>query len=174
MNGKPKFITALAALLLLASAAMAQPGPAATNADFERPMRPEFRGGHGPGFGPMGRFADLDLTYQQQEQLLELRFEFHRSNLTNHERVALLRLKSMELGKKPEENEKQLKKIESELGELRVERDIAIAKHHQKIWDEVLTAEQREQAGSIDELFERPGRPDGRMHRPRHPRGMRG
>lgn len=175
MKSKRRLFGAIALSLIMATAAMAQPGAgkgakrAGTRGDDD------FRGRRGgPGIEMMATLGQLDLSVEQQEMMLKLRYENQLANLPRREQIRLKMDEMKTLSEDPVANQKKMKKLASNLGELKVEGQVERYKMGQQIWNDVLTEEQRQKVGSFDKLFPKPGDGPFGFDGPHGPRGMGG
>lgn len=171
MNAK-KMLAVLGLSLLMATAALAQPGTGrGVNGQKGANGNDQFRSGRRGGPGIEMGLGNLDLSQEQQKMMIQLRYEHQLANLPRHTKMQEMFTEMKGLSDDPVANQKKMKKLASELGEMRVEGQVERYQFEQKIWNEVLTEEQRTEIGSMDKLFPMPGAgrfgPDG----PADPRG---
>lgn len=172
MNAK-KMLAVLGLSLLMATAALAQPGTGrGMNGSKGANGDDQFRGGRRGGPGVEMGLGNLDLNMEQQKMMIQLRYEHQLANLPRHAQMQEMFGEMKTLSGDPVANQKKLKKLASELGEMKVEGQVERYQFQQKIWNEVLTEEQRSEIGSMDKLFPMPGAgrfgPDG-PHGPQGP-----
>jgi hypothetical protein len=105
----------------------------------------------------LAQLEQLDLTLDQQKRILELRHELALEHLPLRHEMRELREEAGSLRQDPAANAKRLKQVAAGLAERRVELLAGRHRLQETIWDDVLTGEQRERAGSLERLLPDPG-----------------
>lgn len=172
MKSKKRLYGAIALTLLMATAATAQPGAGKGSSKGGMRDGDGFRGQRrGPGVEMMATLGQLDLSMEQQEMMLKLRYEHQLANLPRRQQMQEKFQVMKTLSEDPVSNQKKLKKLASDIGEMKVEGQVNRYQFEQKIWNDVLSDEQRQKIGSFDKLFPGPGDGPFGFDGPRGPRG---